>query len=297
MRLTILFWNFNIQKGNLMRREPDNAARAAVLARVARHHDIDILALCECEIAEDEILNALRAEDTRYDQPANPHERFQFFTRFPGDELEAFHADGRLAVRRFHRAGYKDILLAAFHFIDGWNNTAERQHDELDTYKQTLVEAEERAGHTRTVLFGDLNMDPFAIGMLEPRRGLGALMTWELAEAHCEVDQKGPPRFYNPMWSVMGQPDAPGTYYWDKSDPKNPYWHCIDGVLLRPCLRGIFKDDSLRILSRIPGSAGAEIALYHHAEKHCHIDYSDHLPIVFGLDLPKDQEEHDARPR
>jgi hypothetical protein len=288
MRLTILFWNFNIQKGKLMQQEPDNASKAAVLARVARHHDIDILALCECEIAEDEILNALRAEDARYDQSANPHERFKFFTRFPGEELEAWHADDRLAVCRFHRAGYKDILLAAFHFIDAWNNSAEKQHRALRMYKQTLAEAEERAGHTRTVLFGDLNMNPFAIGMLEPERGLGALMTWDLAESHDDGDQGGHPRFYNPMWSVMGRTNAPGTYYWNNNEPENPYWNCIDGVLLRPCLRGIFDDDSLRILSQIPGPTGTEISLYHQAEKHCHIDYSDHLPIIFGLDLPED---------
>lgn len=291
MRLTILFWNFNVQKGKLMLQEPDDASKAAVLARVARHYDIDILALCECEIAEDVILGGLRAEDGRYDLPANPHKRFKFFTRFPGEELEAFQDDPRLAVRRLRRPGHEDILLASSHFIDGWNNSEERQHGALDIHKQTLAEAEGKAGHARTVLFGDFNMNPFALGMTEPKHGLGAMMTWDLAEAHSEVNQNGSPRFYNPMWSVMGQPDAPGTYYWGDNEPRNPYWHCIDGVLLRPCLRGIFKDGSLRILSRIPGDTGADVALYHQAEKHCHVDYSDHLPILFQLELPEEVED------
>ena len=147
MRLTILFWNFNIQKGNLMRREPDNASRAAVLARVARHHDIDILALCECEIAEDEILNALRAEDARYDQPANPHERFKFFTRFPGEELEAFarrRPARRAPVPSRWVQRYPPGRVSFHRWLEQFRREATRCT--CDTYKQTLAEAEDRAG-------------------------------------------------------------------------------------------------------------------------------------------------------
>jgi hypothetical protein len=264
------------------------------VARAARANDVDVVVLCECEIAEEVMLTALRAQDPRYELPANPHDRLKFFSRFPECELEPWHGDGRLEVRRFMRRGYKDVLLAAFHFIDCRNNTPEKQHDELETYKRTLAEAENKARHTRTALFGDLNMNPFAIGVLEPRRGLGALMTWDLAVAHCEILRGGPSRFYNPMWSVMGRADAPGTYYWNQREPKNPYWHCIDGVLLRPSLRGIFVEDSLRILSRIPGPMGMEIPLFRLAEKHYEFEYSDHLPIVFAIDVPESEESDHA---
>ncbi len=62
-----------------------------------------------------------------------------------------------------------------FHYIDAWNNSPTKQHLGLITHKQTLFEAEKKAKHKRTVRFGDLNMNPFAIGMLEPNHGLGAM--------------------------------------------------------------------------------------------------------------------------
>jgi hypothetical protein len=290
MRLTVLFWNFNIGKGDLMEREPNDAAKAALLARVAQANGVDVLSICDCALGGDEILTALRVADGRYDQPANPHPRIKFFSRFPGQELEPWRSDGRLAIRRLARRGHKDILLAGFHFIDRRHNSPEKQHAEIDTYRQTLIEAESAAGHSRTALFGDFNLNPFEIAMLDPKAGLGAMMNWELAISHCEAGQGGPSRFYNPMWSVMGKAEAPGTHYYDGSDPKNPYWHCIDGVLLRPALREIFVEGSVRILSRIPASDGAEILLYRLAEKHYHLAYSDHLPLVFEIDVPELQE-------
>ncbi len=57
-------------------------------------------------------------------------------------------------------------------------------------------------------------------------------------------------------------------------------------------MRGIFIDDSLRILSTVPDSTGSEAALYRKAERHWQIEYSDHLPILFELSLPR-SEEHD----
>jgi hypothetical protein len=246
-------------------------------------------------------LEALRNEDRAFEAPLNPADpdqlgRFKFFCRFRGQDLQPWVADDRLDARRLRRAGFEDILLAAFHYIDPRNNSPEKQREGLSRYKQTLLEAERKAGHTRTVLFGDLNMNPFAIGMLEPRRGLGAMITWDLAEAHSELADGGPHRFYNPMWSVMGRADAPGSYYWKETEPKNPYWNCIDAVLLRPEMRGVFVDDSLRILSCIPDSTGTEVALYRKAEKHWQILYFDHLPILFDLILPQSQEHNHARP-
>jgi hypothetical protein len=77
MRLTILFWNYNTRKGSLMLEEPNDMARAAVLARVARHHMVDILVVCECSIDSNILLAALQAEDSLYEAPLNPRERFK----------------------------------------------------------------------------------------------------------------------------------------------------------------------------------------------------------------------------
>jgi hypothetical protein len=69
MRLKLMFWNYNTSKGSLMKKERDDAAKAAVLARLARYHAVDVLVLCECSIASSVLLQALQNEDPAYEAP------------------------------------------------------------------------------------------------------------------------------------------------------------------------------------------------------------------------------------
>jgi hypothetical protein len=87
------------------------------------------------------------------------------------------------------------------------------------------------------------------------------------------------------MWSIMGRAEAPGTFYWEDDDPENPYWHCLDGVLIRPSLLESFRDEDLRVDSWITGPAGEKVDLIRRAKLHCKVAYSDHLPILFTLRL------------
>ena len=255
-----------------------------------QEYEVDVLVLAECRVPASVLLSALQSVDRAFEQPANPHPRFRFFTRFPGHHLVPWHSDGRLAVHRLQFEGYQDILMAAFHYLDRRNNSRSKQHQKLKNYKRTLLEAERKAGHDRTILFGDLNMNPYEIGMLDPESGLGAMMTWELASIHGERKGDDLPRFYNPMWAIMGRPEVPGTFYWDDTDPENTYWHCLDGVLLRPALPGSFRDEDLRIVRWIPGLSGERIDLIRLAEVHWRITHSDHLPILFKLDMARSMQ-------
>ncbi len=286
---TVLFWNFNIEKGESLQRLSTEADKSAVIARVVREYEVDILALAECGLPDILLLDALRKTDPEFDQPAAVHPRIKFFTRFPGAHLEPWHADGRIDVRRLALGGYDDILLAALHYLDRWNYpTPAMRHSKLATYLKTLQEAERRARHDRLVVFGDFNMNPYEIGMLDPASGLGAMITRDLAAAHGGRTGDEPSRFYNPMWSIMGRAEAPGTFYWnDKNDPENPYWHCIDGILLRPSLYASFRDEDLRIIRWITGAAGERVDLIRRAKIHWQVTHSDHLPILFKLHLQK----------
>jgi hypothetical protein len=111
------------------------------------------------------------------------------------------------------------------------------------------------------------------------------MMTRDLAKVHGDGVKDGQPRFYNPMWSIMGRAEAPGTFYWTSDDPENPYWYCLDGVLLRPSLLATFRDEDLRVIRSITGSAGENIDLVRRAQVHWKVTYSDHLPILFKLHL------------
>jgi Endonuclease/Exonuclease/phosphatase family len=287
MTKTVLFWNFNIDKGDLLLQCPTEGDKSAVVARVVQEYDVDMLVLDECRIPATILLNALQTIDPTFEHPADPNRRFKFFTRFPGHHLEPWLGDGRLAVRRLQFEGYQDILMAVFHYLDRRNNRPLKQHRRLKEHTRTLLAAEQKAGHDRTILFGDLNMNPYEIGMLDPESGLGAMMTWDLATIHGARKGDDLPRFYNPMWSVMGRAEVPGTFYWDDDDPENTYWHCLDGVLLRPALRESFRDEDLRIIRWIPGLSGERIDLIRLTEVHWRVTYSDQPPILFKIDLAK----------
>ena len=285
--MTFLFWNFNIEAGSkrILKKGPDPAV---LLARAAAALSVDVLALAECPIPEGVLLSALRAEDPRYELPANPHPRIKFFTRFPKGAFKPIVGDDRLALRRLNVAGAEDILVAAAHFADSRNNPDEKDRAHLlEVSLLALRRAERKFNPPRTILFGDLNMNPTDWGMISPGH-LGAMMTKQLARTHSRPDDGGTlrsSRFYNPMWALWGQSESPGTFYWGQSRATNVYWHCVDAVLVRPELCDSFDDKALRILTELPGSDGQPVPLQHFADTHWRGHYSDHLPILFRLNL------------
>jgi hypothetical protein len=291
MELTVLFWNFNSEKGDTRRRLSSDLAQAGLLAQLAEGHSADVIVLTECAVDEQVSLAALQAVDTEWQLPLNPHERFRFFTRFPSSYLEPFDADDRPAIRRLQMPGYMDVFLAAIHFLDRRNNSQGRQWREIGRHKQTLLQAEERAEHDRTLLFGDFNMNAFDLGMVDPIHGLGAMMTRDIAEV--QHRRKEVSCFFNPMWSLMGRPEAPDTFYWDSDEPSNPYWNCLDGLLVRPSLMNYVRDDDIRIVRWLDTEAG-RIDFIRLAELHWKLAHSDHLPLFFRFTVPPAQTHQEA---
>jgi len=83
-----------------------------------------------------------------------------------------------------------------------------------------ILEAERRVGHARTVLIGDLNMNPFEAGMIAAD-GLNAVMDKRIAaKGFRKVSGKRMQFFYNPMWSRLGDESIgpSGTFYYRSSD-------------------------------------------------------------------------------
>ena len=78
-----------------------------------------------------------------------------------------------------------------------------------------LVEQENKVGHSRTIIAGDFNMNPFEFG-LAGAPGFNAAMTPTLAKRGTRLVESRPYRyFYNPMWNHFGDrgPNPPGTYF------------------------------------------------------------------------------------
>lgn len=297
MRHTVLFWNLNPPKGDQKYALDCEVQYAKMLARLASEHHADLVVLADCPIGKTVLLDSLREVDEGFDVPEDTHPKMTFFARLPGRRLEVLKEDGRVSIRRLtdDTKAHDDVLLAATHFVDPYNNCDSDQARAAEVLRDTILAAEAMpgVGHKRTILFGDLNMSPYHVPMIDPWRGLGAMMSRELAKAHekypYEDDEYIPPdRFYNPMWSRLGDPACPGTFYWDKNRAENPYWHTIDGVLVRPAMLDSFENssDNPYVLRTYRDATGEQQPLIRLAKKHYKITFSDHLPLLFRFSLP-----------
>jgi hypothetical protein len=209
--------------------------------------------------------------------------RFQIFTKFPSEFLKPFHDEDRMTIRRLDVPAKDEILLTAIHFPSKLALSDADQAFESTRYAETIAVREREAGHARTVVIGDINMNPFEFGMVGAR-GFNAVMTRTLAEGRTRrVQGEDYPFFYNPMWGRFGDTTRGpgGSYYYDNSGRHdNHYWNVFDQVLLRPDLLPFFSHNDLDILTHDGehslldgrGRPNAETA-------------SDHLPLVFRLSL------------
>jgi endonuclease/exonuclease/phosphatase family protein len=278
--INFLFWNF---RPRLSVKHPES-----ILARTVLSLGIDLVILAENTAPPENILIELNREDSTYEYAADPNERFAVFTRFPGEFLEPFEDHPRMSIRRLHLPMKKDILVAIIHFPDRRNYSRSDQQSLSFELAALLHEAEARAGHRRTILVGDFNMNPFEAGMVDAK-GFGAMMTRDLAR---RISSGGPvsrTRFYNPMWARFGdlKEGPPGTFYHSRANPTNIYWHMLDQVLVRPELIDSFINESLRVLTKVDSRDG-ELDLLEKKRKHWKVAVSDHLPIVFSMDFPEE---------
>lgn len=267
-----LFWNLN--------KKP----LQAMIANLAECYELDVIMLAECTIPPEVLLVELNRLETTYDfvEPLGCT-KISLFTRFPDHFIAPVHDDNRLTIRHLTLPGLTDILLAVTHFPDKRNRKESSQVLECTRLADSIRRAEEVVQHTRTVLVGDLNMNPFENGMVGAI-GLHGVMTRDVASRQSRVVEGAEyPFFYNPMWGCLGDgsPGPPGSYYYPGSEQVVFFWNMFDQVLIRPELLDRFQYNSLQVLvsdgytslvrdkSGVPDSKRA----------------SDHLPLYFSLDL------------
>lgn len=113
--------------------------------------------------------------------------------------------------------------------------------------------AERRIGHFRTVLVGDLNMNPFEKGVVGTM-GLNATMVRRQAQKMTRTVQGQQYRFfYNPMWRHFGdgQKVPAGTYHYDNHQHVTYFWNIFDQVMVRPDLANNLDPDGIEIMHGI----------------------------------------------
>lgn|SRR5689334_17300687 len=269
--LTFLFWNVN-QK-----------PLQNLIAALVEEHRVDVLILAETEITDVGMLRALNpGGDSEFHLPPSFCPSIKIFTRFPREFLEQVSEGNRFSIRRLLLPGRPEVLLAAVHFPSKLRWSEDSQMLECTQLSATIIEVEAGAGHSRTVLVGDMNMNPFEKGIVAAA-GFHGVMTRQIASRGERIVQDRRYQFfYNPMWSRLGDsPERPaGSYYYDASEHVNYYWNVFDQVLIRPELLDFFDNARLKILTEVQGSS----LLRMDGQPDPKIA-SDHLPLLFSLDL------------
>lgn len=269
---SFVFWNLNGYK------------KASLVVELAHHYDVDVLVLAECVIPTNVLLNDLNQKTRQlYDySPSSICEKITIFTRFPHQFIRPRLESDRLTIRHLTLPGLPDILIASVHFPSKLHWSEQSQFAESINLSSNIRIAEREVNHSRTIIVGDLNMNPFEAGIVSAN-GLHGVMTKRIAQQRSRTVQKTEyPYFYNPMWSLMGDasPGQPGTYYYANAEHTCYFWNMFDQVLLRPDLLECFDNKHLKIIDTING-----LSLLSNNGRPNQSIASDHLPIYFELHL------------
>jgi hypothetical protein len=159
METTFLFWNLN--------RKPLQQIAAAL----ARSRNVDVLVLLECDIPVRRLLAALNQGDRPIfhyapSRAETPNEAIKVFTRFSAEFLDPLEEERGLTIRHLKLPAMTDVILAAVHFPSKLHWDLTSQALECTALARAITRVEDRVGHTRTMLFGDLNMNPFEAGVV-----------------------------------------------------------------------------------------------------------------------------------
>ena len=266
-----LFWNI------------DRKPLAGAVAALAEIHRADIIVLAECAIEPGKVLLTLNQDGPGdFHFPLGMSEQLLIFTRFSRDFLQARFDSERVSIRRLAMPARPEVLLAVAHFPSKLHWSSDSQAFECTKLATQIAADEDHAGHRRTVLLGDFNMNPFEPGLVGAG-GLNAVMSRQIASRATRTVQGSEYRFfYNPMWGHFGdrRSHTAGSYFYDSAEHVSYYWNVFDQVLVRPELAERFDPDQLKILTSIDTQS-----LVRQDGRPDTRHYSDHLPIIFELDF------------
>ena len=135
-----------------------------------------------------------------------------------------------------------------------------------------------KLGIEKTIIVGDINENPYETGCLGASGFHGIPVYKDTMKKYRVIMDESFKMFYNPMWNLLGDFSfPPGTYYYSGNEVENSFWNVYDQVMIRPCLRGQFVDDELKILCETKKRKLID------ANNHPDKKISDHLPIVFEI--------------
>jgi len=269
--MRFLFWN--------VRRRPI----VGLVAAVAREHKADVLILAESDVPDAELLEAMNlGQESVYFGELELPKRLRIYSKYGPRFMMLVEDREGICIRHLKPPLMKDVILVGVHLPSKRFQSEDDQTFGCERLANRIREAESTIGHSRTVVVGDFNVNPFEKGLVAADC-LHAVMDRRIAEKGSRIVQgEGRRFFYNPMWGLLGDasPGPPGTYFYDSGKHLNYYWHMFDQVLVGADLLPSFRNEDVRISTEAGG-----ISLVTESGKPNTNVSSDHLPVLFELDL------------
>jgi hypothetical protein len=270
---SFLFWNL---AGN---------SPVEALVCLARHLDTDVLILAEWTGLDSERLLSDLGQEYRL-LPVFLCQKVLLISRFADSCWTQVRDTQDMTLRALQLPGEPEILLAAMHLPSRLrNNSPANQAALCSSLAGSIVACENERRHTRTILVGDLNQNPYDPGLVHAT-ALNAVMAKGIARQQTRVLRDGHAyrMFFNPMWHLFGDTiqQPPGSYYYRTNEIDCLFWHLFDQVLVRPDLIDVLDESALGIPIHYPLPSGEVVSLLSDAGIPRRA-ISDHLPLHFRL--------------
>ena len=166
---TRAFWNTNGQA------EPDK------VVALARQADPDVLVLAESAIPLERLLTELnRGQTTLFFPDPGFSQRVTIVSRYLDRFVHPIRDASRVAIRHYLPPLGPSFLLVAVHLHSKLRKKTEDQALAAPRLARYVKQAETAVGHSRTIVLGDFNMNPFEHGVVAAE-GLHAVMDRRIA--------------------------------------------------------------------------------------------------------------------
>lgn len=155
----------------------------AIVARAAVEREVDVLLLAECVILDDEMAQALiEATGRTFFAIAEAGDKVRLFSVYEPERWTMRYAqpNGRLTIWSLDAIENRAILVVSAHLTSKMNAKPSSQASEAAVMAKEIIRAESTSNHERTLVVGDLNMNPFDDGITDAN-AFHAVMTRRIA--------------------------------------------------------------------------------------------------------------------
>ena len=135
-----------------------------LVAQLAEEHAVDLIVLSECKTPVTTMLMQLNAAHVRYEFCPGLCDGVTFFGAFQASFLTPVSESARVSIRRLRLPARNEILVAAAHLPSRLHFSSDSMVFECANLAKMIKDQEEESEHRRTIVLGDLNVNPFETG-------------------------------------------------------------------------------------------------------------------------------------